>query len=146
VSLSSLLDSYLFHLLTNILSCPSLRSNTAMSLEYVPVGSKSSKFHAEEVAAVAVDMSMEFIPYSAKAAKPAGKTSNAPVEAEEPLVDDTPAPKAKSSKSIAIAPRSITLGETDSQIAEANSEVNGADNARKMSAVSVAVVGAMLFL
>jgi hypothetical protein len=124
----------------------SIRSNTAMSLEYVPVGSKSSKFHQEEVAAVATDMSVEFIPYSSKASKPAGKTSKAPVEAEEPLVDDTPAPKAKSSESIPITPRSISLGETDTQVAEANSEVNGADDARKMSAVSVAVVGAMLFL
>lgn len=118
-----------------------------MSLEYVPVRSKSSKAHQqEELAESAADMSMQFIPYSAKASKPAAKSSKAPNGGDEPSTDDIPA-KAKSSKSIAIAPRSITLGEkTDTQVSEANSEASGADDTRKMSAVSVAVVGAMLFL
>ena len=114
-----------------------------MSLEYIPVVSKSSKIHKEEDLAAAATLSMDFIPYSSKGSKPSSK---APVDEEDSSTDDIPVPASKSAKSIAIAPRSITLGEeSDSQISEVNSEANG-DEARKMSAASIAAVGAMLFL
>lgn len=109
-----------------------------MSLEYIPVSSKSAKVYYETAAEET--LSMEFVPLT--------KSAKAAVAEGTEAIDDVPAPMAKSSKStLPIAPRSVTLGEeSETEVSEANSQENGADDARMMSAASVVAVGAMLFL
>ena len=188
-----LLDSLSRSIALLILQCISLsiNSNDALSLEYTPIESKSSKaaYKGEETTPVDTVLSIEFIPAS-KSYKTSknSKTHEIPVEEKEPSTDAMPTPESKSSKSspieadavltpeskssksspieadavltpesksskssLPIAPRSITLGdestlsdESDSKVTESNEE-SGA-SAQQVSAVSVAALGAMLFL
>ena len=147
-----------------------------MSLEYTPIESKSSKaaYKGEETTPVDTVLSIEFIPasksYKTSKNSKTLKTHEIPVEKKEPSTDAMPTPESKSSKSspieadavltpesksskssLPIAPRSITLGdestvsdESDSKVTESNEE-SGA-SAQQVSAVSVAALGAMLFL
>lgn len=127
-------------------------ATTNLSVDFTPVSSKSYK-PAGKTHKVAVEeahepsttkkststnLSTEFI-VSSKSSKPV-------TQEPEPIIDDMASKSSKSS--LPIAPRSITF-ETDSQVSEAN-KANEADasgvNARKMSAVSMAAVGVVLFM
>ena len=110
-----------------------------MSVEYIPVSSKSAKVYYEPAAAD-TDLSMQSVPLA--------KSSKAAIAEESEGLDALPAQKSKSSKSILpIAPRSVTLGEElEADVSEANSQKNSAEDARVMSAASVVALGAMLFL
>ena len=123
-----------------------------MSLEYTPIASKSSKsaYNGEESAPVHTDLPIEFVPAS-KSHK-TSKNSKTNKISDEDKESTTDTPESKSSKStLPIAPRSITVGdestvidESDSKVTESNKE-SGA-SAQQVSAVSVAAIGAMLFL